>query len=229
MTNELKLISHSLCPYVQRAIISLIEKNVPFERVDIDLANKPAWFLALSPLGKTPVLLAEGHAIFESAVILEYLEETQPNPLHPNSAIMRADHRAWMEFGSTILNSIAGLYSTPDLEGFQAKLHELSTKFGQVEARLGHGPYFDGAHFSLVDTVFGPIFRYFDVFDTFADLGVFQKTPKVAAWRAELSARLSIQRAVSDSYATNLLQFIEKKNGYLAALSSRQLVYKGSD
>ena len=74
MTASLKLISHKLCPYVQRAVIALKEKGVPFERVDIDLANKPDWFLKVSPLGKTPVLLVGDHAIFESAVILEYLE-----------------------------------------------------------------------------------------------------------------------------------------------------------
>ena len=77
----LKLISHKLCPYVQRAVIALTEKGVPFERIDIDLANKPDWFLKISPLGKTPVLVVGDHAIFESAVILEYLEETQGHPL----------------------------------------------------------------------------------------------------------------------------------------------------
>ena len=78
MAAPLKLISHKLCPYVQRAVIALTEKGVAFERVDIDLANKPEWFLGISPLGKTPVLLVGDVPIFESAVILEYLEETQP-------------------------------------------------------------------------------------------------------------------------------------------------------
>src|SRR5512135_650722 len=77
MTAPLKLISHKLCPYVQRAVIALTEKGVPFERIDIDLANKPDWFQKLSPLGRTPVLVVGDTAIFESAVILEYLEETQ--------------------------------------------------------------------------------------------------------------------------------------------------------
>ena len=76
MTTHLKLISHKLCPYVQRAVIALTEKGVPFERIDIDLANKPDWFLKISPLGKTPVLQVGEPPIFESAVILEYLEET---------------------------------------------------------------------------------------------------------------------------------------------------------
>src|SRR5262245_57375095 len=83
MSAPLKLISHKLCPYVQRAVIALTEKGVPFERIDIDLANKPDWFLKISPLGKTPVLQVGDRAIFESAVILEYLEDTQSPALHP--------------------------------------------------------------------------------------------------------------------------------------------------
>jgi Glutathione S-transferase, N-terminal domain len=81
IVTKLLLISHRLCPYVQRAIISLMEKEIAFERVDIDLANKPEWFKAISPLGKTPVLKVDETAIFESAVIVEYLEETQPQAI----------------------------------------------------------------------------------------------------------------------------------------------------
>ena len=81
MTASLKLISHKLCPYVQRAVIALKEKGVPFERVEIDLASKPDWFLKLSPLGKVPVLVVTTDsgevALFESNVICEYIEETQ--------------------------------------------------------------------------------------------------------------------------------------------------------
>src|SRR6476646_9382819 len=153
MAAALKLISHKLCPYVQRAVIALTEKGVEFERIDIDLADKPDWFLAISPLGKTPVLLVGDTAIFESAVILEYLEDTQSPALHPADPLARAEHRAWIEFGSAILNDIAGLYSAADDAAFSAKTRALRVKFERAESRLA-GPWFDGARFSLVDAVF---------------------------------------------------------------------------
>ncbi|MEP0935594.1 glutathione S-transferase N-terminal domain-containing protein [Leptolyngbya sp. NM2-A1] len=56
----LKVISHTLCPYVQRSIITLLEKQIPHEREYIDLSNKPDWFLKISPLGRVPILLV-GH------------------------------------------------------------------------------------------------------------------------------------------------------------------------
>src|ERR1700688_2807887 len=125
MAAPLKLISHKLCPYVQRAVIALTEKGVAFGRVDIDLANKPDWFLAISPLGRTPVLLVGDIPIFESAVILEYLEETQPNPLHPPDPWRRAEHRGWIEFGSAVLNDIAGFYGAPIDLAFQTRTTQL--------------------------------------------------------------------------------------------------------
>lgn len=66
------LISHHLCPYVQRAVIVLSEKNIEHERTYIDLADKPNWFLKLSPLGKVPLLQTEEANLFESQGIAEY-------------------------------------------------------------------------------------------------------------------------------------------------------------
>src|SRR6266576_5773872 len=136
MAARLRLISHKLCPYVQRAVIALSEKGVAFERIDIDLANKPDWFLAISPLGKTPVLQVGDVAIFESAVILEYLEETQPEPLHPADPLRRAEHRAWIEFGSAVLSDIAGFYAAPDEATFKARTSQLEQRFAPLEARV---------------------------------------------------------------------------------------------
>lgn len=221
MAAPLKLISHKLCPYVQRAVIALTEKGVPFERIDIDLANKPDWFLKISPLGKTPVLVVGDHAIFESAVILEYLEETQANPLHPGNALTRAEHRAWIEFGSAVLNDIAGFYIAPDDTVLKAKAAQLEQKFARLEARIAASPWFDGGKFSLVDAVFGPVFRYFDVFDEIGDFSILADKPKLARWRASLAARPSVKRAVSSDYPALLRDFIDRRRSYLSQLQAR--------
>jgi glutathione S-transferase len=213
---DLKLVSHLLCPYVQRAVISLTEKNIRFERMDIDLGNKPDWFLQISPLGKTPVLRVGDVSIFESAVILEYLEETQGHPLHPPDPLRRAEHRSWMEFGSAILNDIAGFYGAADETAFTLKTRSLIDKFAMLENRVGAVPYFDGLSFSLVDAVFGPVFRYFDTFDKIGDFGILSNTPKVAAWRGALRKRPSVRTAVSPTYDQLLWEFLKKRNSHLS-------------
>jgi glutathione S-transferase len=224
MAAPLKLISHKLCPYVQRAVIALTEKGVAFERIDIDLAHKPEWFLGVSPLGKTPVLLVGEVPIFESAVILEYLEETQPKPLHPADPLVRAEHRGWIEFGSAVLSDIAGFYAAKDEATFKAKAAQLEQKFARLEARIKAAPWFDGENFSLVDAVFGPVFRYFDVFDATADFGILSGKPKLARWRKALAARPSVPMAVSTDYPALLRDFIERRNSWLSQLQARAAV-----
>jgi glutathione S-transferase len=221
MAVEPRLISHKLCPYVQRAVIALTEKGVAFERVDIDLANKPDWFVAISPLAKTPVLQVCDHAIFESAVILEYLEETQPSPLHPADPLRRAEHRAWIEFGSAVLNDIAGFYAAPDEATFKAKTSQLEQRFARLEPRVAGAPWFDGEKFSLVDAVFAPVFRYFDVFDEIADFGILAGKPKLARWRKSLAARPSVRAAVSGDYPALLRAFVDRRNSWLSGLQAR--------
>ncbi len=221
MTPRLKLISHKLCPYVQRAVIALTEKGVSFERIDIDLSNKPDWFLAISPLGKTPVLLVGDVPIFESAVILEYLEETQPYPLHPADPLVRAEHRAWIEFGSAVLNDIAGFYAAKDEATFKARTSQLEQRFARLEARIKASPWFDGENFSLVDAVFGPVFRYFDVFDEIADFGILAGKPGLARWRKSLAARPSVRSAVSADYPALLADFLKRRNSWISGLQAR--------
>ena len=212
----LQLVSHALCPYVQRAAIVLQEKGVAFERIDVDLANKPAWFLAINPLGKTPVLLVDGEPIFESAVICEYLDETVAPPLHPAHPLTRARHRAWMQFGSEVLNGIAAFYNAPTEEALVQRGAELRHRFEQVEAVLGDSPWFDGECFSIVDAVFGPVFRYFGTFDAIGDFGVLRGLPKVQAWREALSGRPSVRHAVAADYPQRLREFLRQRGSALS-------------
>jgi glutathione S-transferase len=199
-------------------VIALTEKGVAFERIDIDLANKPDWFLAISPLGRTPVLLVGDVPIFESAVILEYLEETEPKPLHPADALRRAEHRGWIEFGSAVLNDIAGFYGAPNDVAFQAKTAQLEQRFARLETRVVAAPWFDGENFSLVDAVFGPVFRYFDVFDEIGDFGILAGKPKLARWRKSLSERPSVRAAVASDYPALLRDFLKRRNSWISRL-----------
>ena len=228
MTQQaLTLVSHLLCPYVQRAAIALAEKNVPFERVVIDLANKPDWFVKLSPLGKVPLLRVPrpdggGEAVlFESNVICEYIEETQEGPrLHPQDPLQRAEHRAWMEFGSAILVDLWDYETTRDAEVFEQKRQALAARFERVEAALADGgPFFAGSSFSLVDAVFAPVFRYFELFDDLHDSHVFDRTPKVNAWRLALQGRPSVRNAVVPEYRQHLRAFLEKHQAHLLTLA----------
>lgn len=214
---RLHLISHHLCPYVQRAVIVLSEKNIPHERTYIDLANKPDWFQALSPLGRVPVLQTKGAAVFESQVIAEYLDEVTPGSLHPAEPLDKARHRSWIEFGSETLNTIGGFYGAPDAVRFEEKRAALRGKFERIEREIA-GPFFAGDAFHMIDGVWGTIFRYFDVFDRIANFGAMTGLDTVHAWRMALARRPSIINAPPEGYPERLEQFLGDRKSHLSTL-----------
>src|SRR5439155_11027592 len=97
-------------------------------------------------------------------------------------------------------SDIAGFYAAQDEATFKVKTAQLEQRFARLESRVASAPWFDGESFSLVDAVFGPVFRYFEVFDDIADFGILSGKPKLARWRKALAARASVRSAVSANY-----------------------------
>lgn len=216
---DFHLISHHLCPYVQRAIIVLKEKNIPFRKTYVDLANKPDWFVALSPLGRTPVLQVGEAVLFESQVIAEYLDEITPGTLHADDPLARARERAWIEFGSETLNTIAGFYNAQTSQAFADRCADLTAKLGRVERELAT-PYFSGNVFHMVDGVWATIFRYFDVFEHIGAFVDFSSLPRLNEWRKTISAQPSVVAAVEPDYPGRLLSFLQTRESYLSSLTA---------
>ena len=218
------LYSGTTDPYSHRCRIVLYEKGMDFQVIDVDLANKPDWFLAMSPTGRVPLLEVDGSVLFESAAIVEYLDETTAPRLHPADPVTRARHRAWMEFGSGVLGLIWTLETTGDRVKFDETVKLLRSRFERIEAELPGGPFFAGENFSLVDAVFAPAFRYFDTFDGIADLGVFDGLAKVQAWRQALASRPSVRDAVVPDYGGRLERFLVKQGGVFAGLIAARAI-----
>ena len=215
MTDRLVLISFPTCPFVQRAVIALKEKQVDHEVVYIDLANKPDWFLAISPLGKVPVLKVERPDVapayvFESAVIVEYLDETTPGPrLHPADPLERAQHRSWIEYASQLLGDIWKFTSATVPADLDAARSALAAKLERLDG-VATGPFFAGERFSLVDAAFAPAFRQLDLIEAEAPTGLFATTPRLNAWRKALAGRESVATAVPPDYAESFFARLRK-------------------
>ncbi len=211
------LVTHLLCPYVQRSVIVLKEKGISYKRTDIDLANKPEWFTRISPMGRVPLLLVNNSiSLFESAVICEYLDEITPGSLHPQDPLEKAYHRAWVEFGSEILNSIVALYNANNKQSFENERSEIHNRFQLIEKELSGTPFFSGDQFHLIDAVYGPVFKYFEVFDRVIKLAVFEGLPRIKIWYTALQQRSSIQLAVAPEYPELLLGFLKKRDTYIS-------------
>lgn len=215
---SLHLISHHLCPYVQRAAIVLTEKGAPFERTDIDLAAKPDWFLKISPLGRTPVLLVDGEPLFESQVIAEFVDEITPGSLHPAEPLLKARHRSWIEFGSETLAAIAKFYAVKDEEAFGAAKAALRAKLERIESEI-EGPFFAGERFHMIDGVWAAVLRYLPVLESMGPFGLTEALPRLTVWAETLRERPSMKAVVAPDYAARLDRFVQARDSYLGAVA----------
>lgn len=213
--DSMTLVSHGLCPYVQRAAIVALEKDIALERVVVDLANKPDWFVERSPTGKVPLLMVGEVTLFESAAIAEFLDEISDGSMLPADPVQRARHRAWIEYASGTLAEIGALYSANDSEGFENRCTLLTLRFRRIAAELG-GSWFGGEEFGIVDAAFAPVFRYLDAFEHYAGLFLLPDLSNLAAWRHRLSLRPSVIAAVSPEYPERLRQFLVARNSHIS-------------
>ena len=176
----------------------LSEKNIPFETVEIDLKNKPDWFLKLSPYGKVPVLEHEGHALFESAIINEYLEEVFPQPaMLPPSAVDRALCRFMIDLcNSQIQPGVANILRAQP-EQFAEKIAALESALERVESLLKErgapAPYFMGEQFTLVDATYFPSLERMTVLPVLRGYVVPPRFERVHRWMTNMAARPSVK------------------------------------
>lgn len=117
---------------------------------------------------------------------------------------------------SALLNQIAAFYNAADESALSGRATEIRARFAQDEVALGEGPYFAGTSFSMVDSVFGPVFRYFDVFDTIGDFNFWSDVPKVQQWRQALATRASVVEAVRPDYPELLHRFLLARGSALS-------------
>lgn len=221
---KLTLISHHLCPYVQRAAIALHETGVPFERRNIDLANKPDWFLKLSPLGKVPILVVNDDVVlFESSVIAQYVDEITGGTLLSSDPLEKYSQLAWLEFASQVIAGIGRMYSADSQSAVDNARTNLENKFRRLEQSLHDGSWFANEHFTLVDAAFAPAFRYFDVIEDLSGFEFFARTPKVARWRSALPERPSVISAVSEDYSERLLEFLADRDSVIGRIAQTSI------
>ena len=207
--SNIKLISFNICPYVQRAMIVLNEKNVPFDIEYIDLSAPPPWFYDISPLEKVPVLLVDDKPLFESMVICEYLDEVHQGSLYPADPFAKAQNRAWIEFGNDLLMTTFNFLHENEAKKFNHLKETMIDRFEILEEQLSGHEYYNGAEFSLIDAVYAPLFRYHEGIKHYKDYDIFEDAPNVKAWAERLLKRQSVINSVPDSYLDDITNYFK--------------------
>ncbi|NOY72846.1 MAG: glutathione S-transferase family protein [Gammaproteobacteria bacterium] len=218
---KLKLVSFETCPFVQRSVITLLEKNVEYDvtYLSIDeMCKPPPWFTKISPFHKVPVLLVGATALFESAVINEYLDEINPPSMHPSDPLQKAFNRAWIKFGEELLFNYFYFSIAEDKNTFSELRKNLDEKLNQLELIISDGPFFNGEIFSLIDAAFAPAFMRFDILEQRHPVEFYKNRPKISRWAEAFRSKDAVINSVTPDFENKLLDYIRGTKGYAATV-----------
>ncbi|MEH3085671.1 MAG: glutathione S-transferase N-terminal domain-containing protein [Xylophilus ampelinus] len=197
----MKLIGSAASPYVRKVRVVLAEK-----KLEAPLAMEQVWsadtaIARYNPLGKVPCLLLEGgEAIYDSRVIVEYLDTLSPvGKLIPASGRERAEIKTWEALADGVLDAAVLIRLESAFEGRSeaqrspAWVARQQAKVDRGLDALAHGlgdkPYCAGIHLTLADLAVGCALLWLDY--RFPDLGWRARHANLARLADKLAARQS--------------------------------------
>ena len=169
----MKLIGSLTSPYVRKVRIVMAEKKLDYQFELEDVWARET-ILKANPLGKVPCLvLAGGEAVFDSRVIVEYLDTRSPvSRLIPEGSRERTEVRTWEALGDGVLDAsiLARLEATwsgrTDAQRCQAwidrHLARINAALGAMSGGLADKPWCSGIHLTLADIAVGCALGYLD-------------------------------------------------------------------
>jgi glutathione S-transferase len=209
--SDLLLYEHPLSPYAQKVKISLREKGVPFEvrlPEGIGTGATGGGFASANPRGEVPALIHGETAIFDSTIILEYIEDVWPSPpMLPATPALRAKVRMIEDVMDTQFEAIT--WGLGELNFFKRAEGEQKAQmearaaiqaaafFEMLEAQLGTSEWFNGDRFGWGDLSVVPYLNGAAGFGIAPAAGT-----HLADWFARANARDSVRQARKESEAS---------------------------
>lgn len=198
----LQLYSHPFSTFSRRVRIALIEKNIPCDVIDLDMAaraHRQPEYLALNPYGRVPTLVDGDFALYESNAILQYLEAIHPEPpLLPDNAKDRALVDMHMRLCDLQMARPASVILFPtrflppdrwDQSAIDQARAEIQKHLSILENQLQGKQYLVGEIFSLADISYLPFLWFLDKMKV-------TPTPAIAAWSERLFSRPSAKQTI---------------------------------
>ncbi|WP_127718195.1 glutathione S-transferase family protein [Halobacteriovorax sp. HLS] len=212
----LELISFDLCPFVQRSRITLLKKQVDHKVTNIDLKNKPQWFLNISPLGKVPCLKVGDDILFESSVINEYLDETTGGEFLPKDPLKKAQIRAWIEFTSTLTSSWYSMTMSKTKEDYDERKEIFQGQLNRLEKNITGDTTFDDSGFTLADTCILPIIQRTKLLDDHYKTSFLSDKPKLKNIGLEHLEKPYVLESVPSDFSQRMVAFLFDAEVYLS-------------
>jgi RNA polymerase-associated protein len=152
------LFSDPKCPYCHRVRMVLAEKKINIDVVDVDAEDLPPEVLDANPYGTVPTLVDRDLVLYESQIVMEYLDERFPHPpLLPVDPVARANARLFMHRIDRDWYSLMGQIAHGDDDTAAKARDELRDGLASAAPIFGASPFFMSDEFSLVDCVMAPL------------------------------------------------------------------------
>jgi len=145
------------------------------------------------------------------------LEETE---LHPADPMLRAQNRAWIEFGGGLNLDIHAVIVAKEADDFATKCDKVKNELARIEDLLDAGSYLNGEAFSLADAAYAPTLMRLQLIREHYGLDLMDGLPKLQTWAKNLMNRDSVPRSVVPDFAALFCASITKANGQLAKLNN---------
>ena len=170
----MKLIGSPTSPYVRKVCVVMAEKKLDYRMVAEDVWSANTTIYASNPLGKVPCLVLEGgEAVFDSRVIVEYLDTLSPvGKLIPANGRERAEVKTWEALADGLLDAaiLARMeanwaHRTPEQRSpawIDRQLHKISESLRAMSQGLADKPFCSGGQMSLSDIAVGCAVGYLD-------------------------------------------------------------------
>jgi RNA polymerase-associated protein len=154
----MNLFSSPVCPYCHRTRIVLAEKGITYEIIDVDVDKLPEDLSELNPYNTAPTLVDRDLVLYDSRIIVEYLDERFPHPpLMPVDPVSRAKTRLALYRVETdwypLMNDILHRGEKTAAKA-RKRLREELTASSEVFAAM---PFFLSNDYSLVDATLAPL------------------------------------------------------------------------
>lgn len=220
MKKALHLVAAEFCPYAQRVWFTLLYKNLDFSYEFIDLKNPPEDFLAHSPQGQVPLLWHEQRPLFESLVIVEYLDALAMPSLLPEDPYQRAWLRAWSAVAGDLLYKQYQWLTEKDPEALETKQVVLQNALTRFFKNLPHRDAFlTGKDMTLLDIACAPLWLRFAVMKDFGHVDFledFQGVEKI--WQTLLALPM-LQKTLAMNFAEHFIAYLQAEKSALLRLN----------
>ncbi|KAL8593225.1 hypothetical protein ACOMHN_009880 [Nucella lapillus] len=182
---KLRVYSMRFCPYAQRTRLVLLYKNIPHETVNVDLKEKPDWFLERNPLGLVPVLEKDDKILFESLITCDYLDDVYAdNRLTPADPYQKARDSMLVDYFAK--KFVTNYYKTLRSKGSDEEAKDALTKgLNKMEEEIAaRGKFFGGEKLAMIDLMMWPWFERLGLLQSASSSAIPSKTnlPRLFSW-----------------------------------------------